>query len=321
MSASTLQRELQALVLPSGRTLAFAEYGKPNGRPVIYLHGFPMCRLEALAFDAPARRANIRLIAPDRPGIGQSSFVLNREILDHAGDVKAIAKHLNLKSFAVLGVSGGAPYALACARKIEREMLSGVGIFSGMGTFERKELVPLGSRLVGWLARNFPSTLRVVTDVFVAGLRRMVRWGWVQRMIDQSLEGAKKSKNEWEKDILVQNETAEKWTAAKSRERLVGALFEPFKQGSGGVVQEAALVSQGWGFKLEDVKYLVKIWHGSKDVNAPIEWVRVMAGRLPNGMLREYEGDTHGGLVKHIDAVFAELLGEDKVEGLTKKRD
>ncbi|KAF2441596.1 alpha/beta-hydrolase [Karstenula rhodostoma CBS 690.94] len=315
MATSTLQRELQSIVLPSGRKLAFAEYGKPNGRPVIYLHGFPMCRLEAMAFDAPASRANIRIIAPDRPGIGYSSFFASRTILDYAEDVTALYQHLNLRRCAILGVSGGTPFALACARALPKECLNGVGILSGMGTYEKTDvgLVPMPSRVTGWLARNVPRTLRVVTDAFVAGLRRVVKWTWVQQRLDQLVDQAKQSKNEWEKDALdapKQEETDENWTPMASRERLLNALFEPFRQGSKGVVQEAALVSQPWGFRLEEIENAVTIWHGAKDKNASIEWIRAMARRIPEAVLKEYKEDTHGSMVKHFDDVFGSLVHE-----------
>lgn len=310
-----LNKVFQSLILPSGRTLAFAEFGNPNGRPVIYLHGFPMCRLEASAFDASARRSNIRLIAPDRPGIGQSSFATRRTILDYAEDVRVLSQHLALPKFAILGVSGGVPYTLGCASALPKELLSGVGILSGMGTYEKSDLalVPMASRITGWLARNVPRTLTAVASVIVAGLRKLVEWEWFQKRIDRVVENARRSKNQWEKDamgISTQDEANDTWTPTRSRERLLNAVFEPFRQGSKGVVQEAALVSQPWGFRLEEIPYPVKIWHGRRDVNAPIEWIQAMSDRIPKAELHAYEEETHGGVMKHIDTVFTELLQE-----------
>jgi len=207
-----------------------------------------MYRLEALGFYAPACRANIRIIAPDRPGIGHSSFLPDRTVTDHADDVEALSRHLNLQRFAILGVSRGTPYALACASTLPGDRLSGVGILSGMGTYEESDLglVPTPSRVTGWLARNVPHTLRVITDMFVAGLQWVVKWRWVQKRLDQFLQEAKKAKDEWEKNTLgplAQDEGHKKWTPAASRERLLNSLFEPFHQGLEGVVQEAAIVS------------------------------------------------------------------------------
>lgn len=276
-----------------------------------------MCRLEALAFDAPARRANIRLIAPDRPGIGSSSFVPHRSILYHAQDVKELCRHLNVPNFAILGVSGGSPYALGCASLLQKDMVSQVGILSGMGTYEKSDLalVPMASKITGWLARKVPRVLTFMIDALVGGLRRVVKWAWVEKRINQFVQMAKESKEQSERDMLgvsAQDEAKDGWTPDKSRERLLNALFGPFEQGSKGVVQEAALLSQPWGFNLQSVECPVKIWHGTKDVNAPVEWVRAMVEKIPNAIMREFEEETHGGMVKHVDTILGELIEDQR---------
>ncbi|MGA9242603.1 MAG: hypothetical protein WBW03_11550 [Silvibacterium sp.] len=65
----------QQLRLPSGRLLAFDEYGAPDGTPIFYFHGSPSSRLEWGLFggETLANRLNIRVIAPDRPALGARS--------------------------------------------------------------------------------------------------------------------------------------------------------------------------------------------------------------------------------------------------------
>src|SRR4051794_22849903 len=99
--------------LRDGRTLAYAEYGDPIGTPVIYLHGTPASRLLYWAANMPA--AGIRLISIDRPGYGRSDFHTNWEILDWPADVAQLVDALAIEHFAVMGISGGGPYAAACA--------------------------------------------------------------------------------------------------------------------------------------------------------------------------------------------------------------
>ncbi|WP_455385831.1 alpha/beta fold hydrolase, partial [Acidihalobacter prosperus] len=103
------------LRLPDGRRLAYAEYGDPRGRPLIYNHGLLSSRFEAVFADGAARRLGLRLIAVDRPGCGGSDPLPGRRLLDWPGDVAALAAALRLPHFHVFGVSGGGPYALACA--------------------------------------------------------------------------------------------------------------------------------------------------------------------------------------------------------------
>ena len=90
------------LLLPDGRYLGYAEYGSPTGTPVIFLHGAPGSRLEAAHLNRPARELGIRIIAPDRPGMGWSSPKPHRTLLDHADDVRQLTTYLGLDEYSVL---------------------------------------------------------------------------------------------------------------------------------------------------------------------------------------------------------------------------
>src|SRR5947209_6974833 len=75
------------------------------------------------------RRA--RVITVDRPGMGLSDFQPGRKVLDWPADVAALADALGLNRFAVLGFSGGCPFALACAFRLP-ERVTVLGIVSGV---------------------------------------------------------------------------------------------------------------------------------------------------------------------------------------------
>src|SRR5689334_19202051 len=96
------------ITLPDGRRLAYAEFGDPGGNPVLYFHGAPSSRLEPLLVgDEAWGRKGLRVIAPDRPGIGGSDFQHGRGFSNWPTDVVALADALGLDRFAVLGNSGG----------------------------------------------------------------------------------------------------------------------------------------------------------------------------------------------------------------------
>ncbi|KAJ5827016.1 hypothetical protein N7447_003779 [Penicillium robsamsonii] len=99
--------------LPDGRTLGYAKYGRETGYPLMFIHGYPQCRFEASALDHIFRQRGIRVIAPERPGFGLSTVQPNRRIMDWPADVQELAHHLSLSRFAIMGSSGGGPYALA----------------------------------------------------------------------------------------------------------------------------------------------------------------------------------------------------------------
>jgi len=117
--------------LPDGRKLAYAEFGRPEGHPVLYFHGSPSSRLEPLLYgDDVFHQFGLRIIAPDRPGMGQSDFQPRRGFSDWPKDVLVLADTLGLERFSVLGNSGGCGYAAACAARIP-ERLHAVVIVSG----------------------------------------------------------------------------------------------------------------------------------------------------------------------------------------------
>ena len=126
----------QQITLSDGRKLDFNEYGPASGTPLFYFHGSPSSRIEFKLFGSEdlLESLNIRLIAADRPGSGLSDFQPNRRFMDWPKDVVALANHLNLERFAILGYSGGGPYAAVCALAIP-ERITRVGIVSGTAPF------------------------------------------------------------------------------------------------------------------------------------------------------------------------------------------
>ena len=122
----------QTLPLRDGRNLGFAVYGDPGGKPEFFLHGLPGSRLSARIADKVAARLGIRIIALDRPGFGLSDFKPGRTIADWPDDLVEAADILGADRFPVIGLSGGGPYAAACAFSIPYRLTS-VAIVSGMG--------------------------------------------------------------------------------------------------------------------------------------------------------------------------------------------
>jgi pimeloyl-ACP methyl ester carboxylesterase len=97
-------------VLADGRDLRWLELGPPDGAPVFAFHGTIGSRWHFTADDGPIAAAGVRLIAPDRPGYGLSSFHRGRQLRDWVDDVAFLADHLGLAHFSVMGVSGGGPH-------------------------------------------------------------------------------------------------------------------------------------------------------------------------------------------------------------------
>ena len=105
-----------------GRTLMYESWGAPDGEPVFLFHGTPGSRVGPHPRPSVLYRLGIRLICHDRPGYGGSDPLPGRSVAHAAEDVAAIADHLGLDRFAVVGRSGGAPHALACAALLPKQV-------------------------------------------------------------------------------------------------------------------------------------------------------------------------------------------------------
>ncbi|KAE8153569.1 Alpha/Beta hydrolase protein [Aspergillus avenaceus] len=150
-------RLTQTLTLSNGRTLSFAEYGSPQGKPLLYFHGLPGSRYE-IDFHDLGLRHNARIFTPDRPGMGLSTFQPKRRLIDWPSDVKEFTRKLGLDEYRALGGSGGGPYSLVCAKALPKENLKGVGVLAGFAPLEAgTEGMTLRGRVLwnlgGWLPR------------------------------------------------------------------------------------------------------------------------------------------------------------------------
>jgi pimeloyl-ACP methyl ester carboxylesterase len=121
------------LEFADGRTLSYTDWGPEDAATVLYFHGFPSSRHE-LELTRPGLERNnlpIRVVALDRPGFGASTDQPGRGMLDWPDDVAEAADLLGIDRFAVLGVSAGGPYVLACGYALP-DRVTRVGVVVGI---------------------------------------------------------------------------------------------------------------------------------------------------------------------------------------------
>jgi pimeloyl-ACP methyl ester carboxylesterase len=278
-------------VLPDRRRLAYAEYGDPQGYPTLYFHGFPGSRLEAVLASASAAKAGVRLIAADRPGIGESDFQPGRRLLDWPADVLHLADHIGLARFTIVGVSGGGPYAAVCAYSIP-ERLDAVGIVSGVAPVDGNAL--LDDML--WPNQVVLRIARRASWLVKGGLRPAVILSWFPRFFTGLIAF---SLNAPDRDVLARTEV---------QEAIARSLAESLRQGTRGHVDELLILARPWGFRLEDVSSDVYLWHGGRDRIVPASHCHRMSERLTRSHCELFPGEGHFSLViDHAADIFAAL--------------
>jgi pimeloyl-ACP methyl ester carboxylesterase len=255
------------LRLSDGRTLGFAEYGAPDGEPLFVFHGSPGSRLQVRAAHGPALARGIRIVAPDRPGLGLSTRLPGRRIADWANDVRVLADALGIARFAVIGISGGGPYVAACAWGLP-ERITRAGIISGVAPpapgsglgsgLRRRERVVLG------LALRTPWLLRAAMTVGATPSRR-----WTEHLF----AGARALASPADRAILERPEIAA---------CLMAGMKEAFRQGGLGAAEELLLLTRPWTFRPEEIRVPVRLWHGDADGVVPVAMGRYLAAAIPD---------------------------------------
>jgi pimeloyl-ACP methyl ester carboxylesterase len=283
---------LETVELSDGRSLSFASFGDPAGRPVFYFHGFPGSRFEPQSNHEAYLKAGIRLLALDRPGIGYSTRKNKRQLLDWPDDVVEVAKILNLEKFSVLGVSGGGPYALACARSIPG-YLDKVTVACGLGPMDAPNATSgmmLSNRILFSYGRFFPPLLRLSVSLMVRQLSSKPVKGF-----EKFVEGLP------EPDRIVLSEE-------RAQELVLASAVEGVRQGSRPLLEEISIYSKFWGFELSDLNVPVSLFQGEADIDVPVSMARYQAELIPNCELNLYPTDGHFSLlVNRIDEIIASL--------------
>ena len=125
-------KTLELIVMRCGRKLEVREYGDPRGHPAFFFHGLIGSHHQASYIALEAQRAGLRIIAPNRPGVGMSEYVVRTSPCETVPDVEDVAEALGLDEFSVIGISGGTPHALAVLDRL-RDRVRTATIISGMG--------------------------------------------------------------------------------------------------------------------------------------------------------------------------------------------
>jgi len=274
-------------ILKDGRAIAYEEYGDPEGMPILFFHGFPGSRLQAMDFDAKAKLNRCRLFGVDRPGMGGSSAQKQQTLLNWACDIDELTEHLGVEKFSIVAHSGGAPFALACAHALP-DKVTKVALMAGLAPVYLHEVekhLPMGMRVIHVLVRNVPGI------------------AWLLMQVQQHLLLNPKMFHK----VLSQLPEVDRQSLASSstEAQLLLAAKEAFKQGAGGVASEFKLILSDWGFSLDAIQTPVDIWHGALDEQAPTSFAAYFAQKLPNATLHLLDEDGHlSTLYNHFDEVI-----------------
>jgi pimeloyl-ACP methyl ester carboxylesterase len=288
------------LRLPDGRQVHLWQGGDPAGVPVLFQHGCPDTRLAAATGDAAARRAGVLLVAASRPGYGLSDPA-DSDHLTVADDTVAVADLLGIDRFALLGMSVGGGYALACAARHPGRVRSVAVVGApaevpsldqpwprdGLDAEQREFFRELArGSVVDNIARMRPGF-----EEYVARTRP-------DDPDDEALAARLLAQLDPRDAALVAAQPAAD-RARAGRE----ALASPE-----GYLRDAAVAFRPWAFDVAHVRCPAYVLHGAADAQASVRNGEWLAGRLPHARLTVLEQTAHlGSLLEHWDEILTAL--------------
>ncbi|WP_439025801.1 alpha/beta fold hydrolase [Haloarchaeobius sp. DT45] len=271
--AATRSDSSQTVTLADGRTLAFAEYGDLDGRPVFAFHGLPGSRHFGGFYADTATAAGLRIVVPDRPGYGESSPKRDRTLTGWADDVVDLADHLDIDEFAVCGFSAGGPHALAVAAESDR--VTRAAIVAGMAPSSAGIETSRFIEVMATLSRRTPRLL---------GLLFRVQSWFMNRQDDEAVLSFLTEKAVGDEPVHG-TRTVEEVLATEYR-----AAFE---HGPAGAVADSRAVHSPWEIRYEELTCPVTGWYGTADENVPIETADWLAGAVPHATVERVPDEDH----------------------------
>jgi pimeloyl-ACP methyl ester carboxylesterase len=239
--------------------------------------------------------AGVRLIMPDRPGIGRSDPLEGRTLADWPKDVEALADALQISSFAVVGVSAGGPYAAACAALIPGR-LSGVALVSSRALAEYNWAERPGAE-EGWSPEDRAEFDVAQTDPAAAAHLAAVHFADDFNRLEEHPELVHK----W-----LEPAEGDRWffEDASRTANFDASIGETWRQGLDAISWELITVFLPWGFRLADISIPVTVWHGSQDPRVKQEDIDFQASTIPKCSLVIWPDCGHLGFVKHWNEVL-----------------
>ncbi len=274
-----------------GRRLGYREFGDPDGTPVVNCHGGLVCGLDVAPLHDAARAIGVRLISPDRPGLGASTPLPGRTTADWAADVRALLDQLAIERTSVLGWSMGGQYALACAALLPDRVARTVVVAGAIPLEDDTafgELNAMDQRLTN-LARNHGALARH-SFTTLGRIARHAPRGWTRVMARDATDA--------EADAL----------RSLSDPGLAAAAAGALAYGAGMVEEYRAWV-RPWRFAPEAIVGSIRLWQGDADTLVPPKWAESLAQRIPSAKLHLFPGEGHFLTYRHQAEILGALAG------------
>lgn len=262
----------------NGRLLRYCLYGPVDGVPVVFHSGSPSTRWKRPDIIQATEESDVRLLVHDRPGYGGSTRQPGRTVADVVADVKMLAEAEGWERFAVAGVSGGGPHALACAallpNRVTRCAVS-AGIAPPLvdGPEPADDEADPRRNKTSWLAAQGDAHLRPYVEEGAGQIMASIEAGGPEMLSDP----------------YAPNPATEPPAPAKDSPASMARLRATFVDSHDGWVDDNLAFAQDWGFGLASIDVPISIRYGDTDERSRLQAEFLMEA-VKTAELHPYEG-------------------------------
>ena len=283
--------ETRTLKRADGRLLGYAEYGDPAGLVVLGFHGVPGSRFMFRPTAAAAKRLGLRVIAPDRPGYGLSEPKPGRTLASWLDDVAVLLQHLDIDRFALVGISGGAPFATITAAHYG-DRVTALGLVSPMGPIadvhDQISIPALQQRFFLQLPHR----------------QRVVKWGSAganavfQMAPGPSYDLAVRTLPPADRDIMTRK-------AVKAH--VIEDVHQSLTFDGEGTRTDFVIFSQPWGVDYSCITAPAILWQGTADTIVPIGAAMALGKLIPRCRVVELDGEGHFWGLREVEEILDQV--------------
>ncbi|MBB2773933.1 UNVERIFIED_ORG: pimeloyl-ACP methyl ester carboxylesterase [Mycolicibacterium obuense] len=214
-------------------------------------------------------------------------------MLAFADDLAVIADTLGIDRMAVVGLSGGGPYALACAARMP-ERVVGTGVLGGVAPTVGPDAIGGGLMTLGTRVAPF---LEIAGGPIRLAAGTLIRF--VRPVADPALYLYAAVSPAPDRRMLVRPEF---------RAMFLDDLLNGSRKQLSAPFADVVVFARDWGFRLEEVKVTVRWWHGDVDHIIPFAHGQHCVARLPDAHLYHLPGESHLGGLGQAQAILGSML-------------
>jgi pimeloyl-ACP methyl ester carboxylesterase len=287
----------QVVNAPDEGDLAVEVTGHPAGEAIFLLHGTPGSLLGPRPRGIYLYRLGIRLISYNRPGYPGSRRKIGRTVADAAGDVLAIADQLGIQRFSVIGRSGGAPHALACAadERLRDRLICTAALSS---------LAPQDAGGLDWYADMVESNKTAYLNAAESDLQALIA-------TFKATAGKLRNSSQGLLNTLQPE-------LVGSDRRLIGDMAlrriiaqthaEALRESVDGWVDDVIALAHPWKVDFSAITEPVLLWHGESDIFSPTKHTLWLRDQIKNSELRLASDVAHFEAIKVLPEILTWVI-------------